>query len=66
MPIGYEVFDGNRTDSTTVEEIVTAMESRFGKSSRVWVMDCGMLLEANIRFLKEGDRRYIIGAPRAG
>ena len=32
MPIGYEVFDGNRTDSTTVEEIVTTMESRYGKS----------------------------------
>lgn len=41
MPIGYEVFDGNRTDSTTVEEIVTTMESRYGKSNRVWVMDRG-------------------------
>ena len=65
MPIGYEVFDGNRTDSTTVEEIVTTMESRYGKSNRVWVMDRGMLSEKNIRFLKEEDRRYIIGTPKS-
>jgi transposase len=42
MPIGYEVFAGNRRDSTTVEEIVTTLELRYGKSSRVWVMDRGM------------------------
>ncbi len=65
MPIGYEVFDGNRRDSTTVEEIVATMESRYGKSSRVWVMDRGMLSEANIKFLKEGSRRYIIGTPKS-
>jgi len=65
MPIGYEVFDGNRRDSTTVEEIVTTMESRYGKSNRVWVMDRGMLSEANIKFLKEGGRRYIIGTPKS-
>jgi transposase len=65
MPIGYEVFDGNRHDSTTVKEIVETMESRYGKSNRVWVMDRGMLSEANIRFLKEGERRYIIGTPKS-
>ena len=65
MPIGYEVFDGNRHDSTTVKEIVETMESRYGKSNRVWVMDRGMLSEANIRFLKEGNRRYIIGTPKS-
>ena len=30
MPLGYEVFAGNRTDVTTVEEIVEAMEKRYG------------------------------------
>jgi transposase len=28
LPLGYELFAGNRHDSTTVEEIVTAMESK--------------------------------------
>ena len=65
MPIGYEVFAGNRRDSTTVEEIVTTMESRYGQSQRVWVMDRGMLSEANLKFLKAGGRRYIIGTPKS-
>ena len=65
MPIGYEVFDGNRTDSTTVEEIVTTMEARYGKSNRVWVMDRGMLSKKNIRFLQDGGRRYILGTPKS-
>ena len=65
MPIGYEVFDGNRRDSTTVKDIVTTMESRYGRSNRVWVMDRGMLSKANITFLKDGDRRYIIGTPKS-
>ena len=30
LPLGYEVFAGNRTDATPVEEIVETMESRFG------------------------------------
>src|SRR5271169_4535789 len=41
MPLGYEVFAGNRTDVTTVEEIVGTIESRYGQASRVWVMDRG-------------------------
>src|SRR3989441_827064 len=31
MPVGYEVFAGNRTDVATVEEIVEAMEARYGR-----------------------------------
>ena len=64
MPIGYEVFAGNRTDVTTVEEIVTTMEQRYGQSNRIWVMDRGMSSADNIEFLKEGNRRYIIGTPK--
>ena len=39
MPHGYEIFAGNRHDSTTVEEIVETMERRYGKADRIWVMD---------------------------
>ena len=61
MPLGYELFAGNKADVTTVKEIVTTMESRYGKADRVWVMDRGMVSAANIEFLKEGNRRYIVG-----
>lgn len=45
MPLGYEVFPGNTADVSTVEEIVTLMEQRSGKSNRIWVMDRGMVSE---------------------
>jgi transposase len=65
MPIGYEVFAGNRTDVTTLEEIVETMEKRYGKADRIWVGDRGMMSEKNISFLKRGKRRYIIGTPKS-
>jgi transposase len=65
MPIGYELFAGNRSDVTTVEEIVTTMEDRYGKSDRIWVMDRGMSSADNIEFLKQEPRRYIIGTPKS-
>jgi transposase len=65
MPLGYEVFAGNTADVTTVEHIVTTMEQRYGKSDRVWVMDRGMVSEENIEFLRDGDRRYIIGTSKS-
>ena len=65
MPVGYELFAGNKADVTSVKEIVTTMEERYGKAERVWVMDRGMVSGANVEFLKEGNRRYILGTPKA-
>ena len=65
FPLGYELFEGNRADVTTVEEIVTAMEARYGKVDRVWVMDRGMVSADNIEWLQEGERRYLLGAARS-
>jgi transposase len=64
IPLGYEVFEGNRHDSTTVEEIVEKMESLYGTSDRVWIMDRGMASEENLEILAEEHRRYIIGTPK--
>jgi transposase len=65
LPLGYEIFAGNRHDSTTVEEIVQTMERRYGKADRIWVMDRGMVSPENIELLKQDNRRYIIGTPKA-
>jgi transposase len=65
MPLGYEIFPGNTTDVTTVEEIVSSMERRFGKANRIWVMDRGMVSAENIAWLNETHRRYVIGTPRS-
>ena len=65
FPLGYEIFAGNRTDVTTVEDIVEEMEARYGKAKRVWVMDRGMTSEENLDWLREGGRKYLIGTPRS-
>ncbi len=64
LPLSYEVFAGNRADVTTVEEIVEAMEAKYGVAERIWVMDRGMVSEENIEFLRERNARYIVGTPK--
>ena len=64
IPLGYEVFEGNRHDSTTVETIIEKMESLYGKSDRVWIMDRGMASVENLELLQEEGRRYIIGTTK--
>jgi transposase len=65
FPLGYEVFAGNRTDVTTVEHIVEEMERRYGRASRIWVMDRGMISEDNLKWLRQEKRRYIVGTSRS-
>jgi hypothetical protein len=64
IPLGYEVFDGNRVHVTTVEEVVSTMESRFGLAERIWVMDRGMTSRSNVAWLQETNRRYLLGTSR--
>ena len=65
LPLGSEVFPGNRTDVTTVTEIVTAMEARFGVAQRIWVMDRGMVSATNLTWLQQTGRRYVVGTPKS-
>ena len=65
FPLGYEVFAGNTHDSKTVQTIVDAMEARHGVVGRVWITDRGMSSAANLAWLRQTGRRYIIGAPKA-
>lgn len=65
FPLGYEVFPGNTHDSRTLQRIVATMEARHGVVGRVWIADRGMASAANLAWLRETGRRYIIGAPKA-
>ncbi len=64
FPLGYEVFAGNTHDSRTVQTIVDTMEARHGAVGRVWIADRGMSSAANLEWLRQTGRRYIIGAPK--
>jgi len=65
LPLAYEIFAGNRTDVTTVQDIVKLMEEKYGHAKRIWVLDRGMVSEANIEFLRARLAQYIVGTPKA-
>lgn len=65
MPLGYEVFAGNRHDATTLEEMVGHVEQLYGRAGRVWIMDRGLVSEKNVQFLRAGARRYILGTTKS-
>jgi len=65
LPVAYEVFDGNRADVTTVEEIIETMRVKYGHERRVWVMDRGMVSEENLEQLREWKALYLVGTPKA-
>jgi transposase len=64
FPLGFEVFAGNRHDSTTLREIVARMEQRYGRAQRVWALDRGMVSEEHLHWLRERGSRYIVGTPK--
>ena len=65
FPLGYEVFAGNVHDSQTLQTVVATMEARHGVLGRVWIADRGMASGANLTWLRQTGRRYIIGAPKS-
>lgn len=65
FPLGHEVFAGNRNDVKTLEEVVEAMEAKYGKAKRIWVFDRGIASEANLEFLRERGGQYLVGTPKS-
>lgn len=65
IPLGYEVFAGNTNDSKTVRTVVEAMEGKYGRANRIWVMDRGMVSQKNLEFLRGRGASYIVGTPKA-
>lgn len=64
LPLYFEIFDGNRRDVTTVEEIVEYVESIYGTTSRVWAMDRGMVSEDVLEWLRQRGTFYLVGTPK--
>jgi len=65
LPLGYEVFEGNRHDSQTVAAIVEKIERLYGRAERIWIMDRGMGSAETLRLLSRDNRRYILGTPKS-
>ena len=64
FPLAHRTWPGNTQDLQTVKNIVGDIEARFGKSSRVWVMDRGMISKDSLAFLSQSGRRYLLSTRR--
>ena len=64
LPLGYEVFAGNKSDAQSLDEIMAKMEALYGKASRIWVFDRGVASERNLEALRKNDGLYLVGTPR--
>lgn len=65
LPVGYEVFDGNRADVTTLFDMIELMEKKYGKANRVWVFDRGIVSEENLEELRKRKANYIVGTSKS-
>jgi len=63
-PIAHHVWEGNRLDSTTVQEVVADLKTRFSFARIVFVGDRGMVSEANLEKLTDDQHGYLVGLKR--
>ena len=63
-PIAHHVWEGNRLDLTTVEEVIADLESRFAFGRVIFVGDRGMVSEDNFTTLSQQGHGYLVGLKR--
>lgn len=63
FPKAHEVFEGNRNDSTTVEEMLAALEKRTGgRQGATVVVDRGMASKGNLKQITGRGYHYLVAA----
>lgn len=60
-PIGYEIFQGNTSETKTLIPVLEVFQQRFGIDKPIVVADCALLSETNIQTLKRQGYKYILG-----
>jgi transposase len=61
FPKAHEVFEGNRTDRTTVDHMLDLLEARTGrKGGSTVVVDRGMAFDDNLAQIRAHDHHYIV------
>jgi transposase len=63
FPKAHEVFDGNRQDRTTVDDMLTRLEERTGRrSGATVVVDRGMAFAENLAQIRARGHHYLVAA----
>ncbi len=64
FPLAHEVFAGNRHDSTTLDEMLTALDKRVGlQPGQTVVVDRGMSGEENVKRIVARKLHYVVAEP---
>ena len=63
FPLAYEVMPGN---NTTLAQFLAKIESQYGRSERVWIMDRGIPTEETLAAMRGGQTpvHYLVGTPK--
>ena len=63
FPLAYEVMPGN---NTTLAQFLAKIESQYGRSERVWIMDRGIPTEETLAAMRGGQApvHYLVGTPK--
>ena len=66
FPLAYEVMAGNTSDKTTLAGFLERIESQYGCSERVWIMDRGIPTEETLAGMRAGASpvHYLVGTPK--
>ncbi len=60
-PIGYELFEGNMSETKTVIEMLERLKKRFAIDKVVFVADRGLNSGHNLKAIKTAGYEYIVG-----
>jgi transposase len=64
FPLAHEVYAGNRHDSTTLEEMLKALDQRIGlNAGQTVVVDRGMSGEENLKKIAALQLHYVVAEP---
>jgi len=63
FPIAHHVFAGNQSEKTTLQDVLTDVDRRFGLGQVIVVADRGLLSAKNLDYLSKSTFRYLLGIP---
>lgn len=53
FPINYEVLAGNTSEKATLTDLLTKIQTQYGKARRTWLMDRGVPTEHSLSLMRE-------------
>jgi transposase len=63
-PIAHHVWEGNRVDNSTVQEVINDLQKRFEFGRVVFVGDRGMVTDENIESITKNNHGFLVGIKR--